>query len=204
MRPLPWPVDLGLALLAASPSQLRSRSEPRVPACARDGQYGAGPKPRSNRHGLQYGRQLPLQSPGQATAGRRRAISPSADRSENDSGWRNATTVSSFMAYPFLRKIGVFINARIRRLHSPSPRFSYSSMGAASRRPLKINNMGNSARSRSSITNKRPTIVTSRNNRLEMANTMASIDRLCHAGVRGRVRFGFPRAVPGIGLSIIA
>ena len=31
------------------------------------------------------------------------------------------------MAYPFLRKIGVFINARIRRLHSPSPRFSYSS-----------------------------------------------------------------------------
>ena len=47
--------------------------------------------------------------------------------SENDSGWRNATTVSSFMAYPFLRKIGVFINARIRRLHSPSPRFSYSS-----------------------------------------------------------------------------
>ena len=29
--------------------------------------------------------------------------------------------------YPFLRKIGVFINARIRRLHSPSPRFSYSS-----------------------------------------------------------------------------
>ena len=38
--------------------------------------------------------------------------------SENDSGWRNATTVSSFMAYPFLRKIGVFINARIRRLHS--------------------------------------------------------------------------------------
>ena len=40
----------------------------------------------------------------------------------------NATTVSSFMAYPFLRKIGVFINARIRRLHSPSPRFSYSSI----------------------------------------------------------------------------
>ena len=32
------------------------------------------------------------------------------------------------MAYPFLRKIGVFINARIRRLHSPSPRFSYSSV----------------------------------------------------------------------------
>ena len=52
-----------------SPSQPRSRSEPRVPACARDGQYGAGPKRRSNRHGLQYGRQLPLQSPGQATAG---------------------------------------------------------------------------------------------------------------------------------------
>ena len=76
--PVAW--DLGLALLAASPSQLRSRSEPRVPACARDGQYGAGPKRRSNRHGLQYGRQLPLQSPGQATAGRRRAISPSADR----------------------------------------------------------------------------------------------------------------------------
>ena len=32
------------------------------------------------------------------------------------------------MAYPFLgRKIGVFINARIRHLQSPSPRFSYSS-----------------------------------------------------------------------------
>jgi len=35
------------------------------------------------------------------------------------------------MAYPFLRKIGVFINARIRHLQSPSPRFSYSSVEIA-------------------------------------------------------------------------
>ena len=34
---------------------------------------------------------------------------------------------SAVLTYPFLRKIGVFINARIRRLHSPSPRFSHSS-----------------------------------------------------------------------------
>ena len=33
------------------------------------------------------------------------------------------------MAYPFLRKIGDFIIARIRRLYiRPSPRFSYSSL----------------------------------------------------------------------------
>ena len=48
--------------------------------------------------------------------------------SENDPGWRRATTVSSFMAYPFLRKIGVFINARIRHPIPSSPRFSYSSV----------------------------------------------------------------------------
>ena len=32
------------------------------------------------------------------------------------------------MAYPFLRKIGVSINARVRHLYSPSPRFSHSSI----------------------------------------------------------------------------
>ena len=40
-------------------------------------------------------------SPGQDCRAPARNISVS----ENDSGWRNATTVSSFMAYPFLRKI---------------------------------------------------------------------------------------------------
>ena len=46
---------------------------------------------------------------------------------ENDPGWRNETIVSSLMAYPFLWKTGVFINARIRHPILPSPRFSHSS-----------------------------------------------------------------------------
>ena len=52
MRP-PVACGFGLALLAASPSQLRS-PEPR-PACARDGQYGAGPKPSQIGMGFNMG-----------------------------------------------------------------------------------------------------------------------------------------------------
>ena len=122
----PWPADLGLALLPLH----RHSSDPglnlafrHVPvtddtAPARSvGQIGMG----FNMGGNFRFNRLAKQLPGAGAQYLRQRIS------ENDSGWRNATTVSSFMAYPFLRKIGVFINARIRRLHSPSPRFSYSS-----------------------------------------------------------------------------
>lgn len=47
--------------------------------------------------------------------------------SENDPGWRNTTTAYSFMAYSFLREMGVFINAGMRRLQAPSASFRFNS-----------------------------------------------------------------------------
>ena len=111
MRP---PVACGSRLLvAASPSQL-SRSEPRVPACAR-----AAPA----RRNLGFRAATSASSPGQDGAPARNI---SVSGSENDSG--GATQQLYRPAYPFLRKIAVFINARIRRRHSHhQDRYSSSS-----------------------------------------------------------------------------
>ena len=132
--PVAW--DLGLALLAASPSQLRSRSEPRVPACARDGRIRRRPEAsvKSAWALRNMGGNFRFNRLGQATAGRRRAISPSADRRKMTLAGATQQLYRLSWRYPFLRKIGVFINARIRRLHSPSPRFSYSSSYIIERR----------------------------------------------------------------------
>ena len=48
---------------------------------------------------------------------------------ENDPGWRNETTVSSFMAYPSFLETGDLVIARIRRPHiTPSPRFGHNTL----------------------------------------------------------------------------